>query len=80
MPKKPTGDIDKVIGQRLNALRQTRGLGLKDLAASIDVSMQQYSRYEAGTNALRVSQAVMLSRRLQVRIVDLLDGLAETLT
>ncbi|MCE9803859.1 helix-turn-helix transcriptional regulator, partial [Raoultella ornithinolytica] len=50
MVKLMADSADKLVGQRIQARRKEAGLTAADLAETIDISQQQLSRYERGTN------------------------------
>lgn len=66
-----TGDLDQV-GPRLRAARHARGWTLDDLAARAGVSASTLSRLEAGKRQASLELLLPLTRRLGIRIDDLL--------
>lgn len=62
------------IGQRLRARRRERGLTLEQLAASAGMSTSTLSRLESGKRQAGLELLVPLTRRLGIRIDDLLPA------
>jgi len=53
--KRGTRALDAIIGARLREIRKREGLSQKEIADTLEISFQQFLRYEQGTN--RVSAA-----------------------
>ena len=53
--KRQAGDIDKVIAGNLKAARMRRAYSQQDMARALDISYQQFQKYETGQN--RISAA-----------------------
>ena len=62
----------KAVGARLRALRQERGWTLEELAGSTGISASTLSRLESGKRTASLELLLPLTRRLGVRIDDLL--------
>ncbi|MGO1410337.1 helix-turn-helix domain-containing protein [Microbacterium sp.] len=62
------------IGPRLRAERRSRGLTLEELAASADMSTSTLSRLESGKRQANLELLLPLTRRLDIRIDDLLPA------
>ena len=62
------------LGRRLKALRVSRGLSLKDVAAETGVSASFISMVETGRNDLSVGRLVMLADFYGVGLDDVLPG------
>lgn len=60
------------VGERLRAARQAQGLTLEDLAASAAMSASTLSRLESGKRQASLELLLPLTRRLGLRIDDLL--------
>lgn len=65
MRTKSVVEADRIVGQRIHALRRAKGISQTHLGRAVGVTFQQVQKYERGTN--RVSAA-----RLR-RIADLLE-------
>lgn len=70
-----TGDIDieRVVRERLRALRVTRGLSLEDLARRTHLSASTISRIETGKRGIGLDVLLPLATALQVDLDALLD-------
>ncbi|CAM3962469.1 helix-turn-helix transcriptional regulator [Klebsiella quasivariicola] len=55
MVKLMADSADKLVGQRIQTRRKEAGLTAADLAETIDISQQQLSRYERGTNKINIA-------------------------
>lgn len=62
-----SGDDDAIIGQRINTIRVKRGWSLVEAAAAIDVSWQQFRKYETGENRISASALKKLAAHLAVK-------------
>lgn len=62
------------IGPRLRAARQSRGWTLEELAGSTGMSASTLSRLESGKRQVSLELLLPLTRRLGMRIDDLLPG------
>lgn len=62
------------LGRRLNALRVSRGLSLKQVAAETGVSASFISMIEAGRNDLSVGRLMLLADFYGVGLDDILPG------
>jgi len=67
------GELDQV-GPRLRAARQARGLTLEELAASAGMSTSTLSRLESGKRQASLELLLPLTRRLGIRLDDLVPG------
>lgn len=76
--KTATEALDRHIGSRLRALRLQRSLSLEAIAEVIDVSQQQFSRYELGHNRLSAAQLYRLAEGLDVPLGWFFRGYEET--
>lgn len=59
---------DKHIGQRIQMRRKELGMSAMELAEHVDISQQQLSRYERGTNKINVSHLVKIAVKLRTPI------------
>lgn len=67
-------DIDRVVGDRIRALRKAQGLSMEALAAGVGVSWQQIQKYELGLNRVSVGRAVLIAALLGAGVEDLIYG------
>lgn len=79
MVKLVADSADKLVGQRIQSRRKEAGLTAADLAEIIDISQQQLSRYERGTNKINVAHLVKIAVSLKTPIswffIDCMDDL-----
>ncbi|WP_447881417.1 helix-turn-helix domain-containing protein [Serratia fonticola] len=68
MSKLTVTEADKLIGQRIQQRRKEQGLTAAKLSEEIDVSQQQLSRYERGTNKINVTHLIDIATRLDTPI------------
>ncbi|MEB7712781.1 helix-turn-helix domain-containing protein [Kluyvera cryocrescens] len=68
MAKLASDGTDHLIGKRIQMRRKEVGLTAQELSELIDISQQQLSRYERGTNKINVSHLVRLSIALKTPI------------
>lgn len=58
-------DVDAAIGARIAAARQQAGLGNKQLASALGVSVQQLQKYETGFNRIPAGRLAAAAQALQ---------------
>jgi transcriptional regulator with XRE-family HTH domain len=75
MPRGPT-DVDRILGERLRALRIFSNVSQEALAAQVNITFQQIQKYESGANRISASRLVQLSNALGVAPGYLLAGLS----
>lgn len=68
MPQLPVAHIDALIGKRIQQKRKEMGYSAEKLSKKIDLSQQQLSRYERGTNKINVTHLVKIAPLLQTPI------------
>ena len=68
MVKLVADSADKLVGQRIQSRRKQAGLTAAELAEIIDISQQQLSRYERGTNKINVAHLVKIAVSLKTPI------------
>ena len=68
MVKLVADSADKLVGQRIQSRRKEAGLTAAELAEIIDISQQQLSRYERGTNKINVAHLVKIAVSLKTPI------------
>ncbi|RRD90603.1 helix-turn-helix domain-containing protein [Conchiformibius steedae] len=61
-------EIDVLIGKRIQLKRKESGLSAEKLSELIDISQQQLSRYERGTNKINVAHLVNIANFLKTPI------------
>jgi transcriptional regulator with XRE-family HTH domain len=69
---KDTIDVDRLIGQRLRALRIQSGMSQQELGKEVNISFQQVQKYEKGTNRISVSRMLQFCDLLQTTPHDVM--------
>jgi len=67
-------------GERVASLRQRRNMSQNDLAAAMNVSKQQVSRWETGKASPPLARIIDLARVLQCTTSDLMEGNSESVS
>lgn len=75
--KGKANEIDNYIGKKLLEFRSQYNLTQADIARKLDVSTQQYQKYENGDNRLSLSKFLHLSRSVAFPLKDFIDGYIE---
>lgn len=60
--------IAKIVGSRIKKLRKENGLTGTEIAAYLNVSQQQFSRYERGINRIDIDSLVMIADFFKISI------------
>lgn len=68
MAKLASDSADKQVGQRIQMRRKELGMTAQHLAEVVDISHQQLSRYERGTNKINVAHLVNIAIKLNTPI------------
>ena len=68
MAQLPSDSADKQVGQRIQIRRKELGMTAQHLAELVDISHQQLSRYERGTNKINVAHLVNIATKLNTPI------------
>lgn len=72
MTNRRVTDLDKTIGQKLQAARRAKGLTQGHVAEAIGVTFQQVQKYETGANRVAVSTLIRLCQALELDPVQFL--------
>ena len=74
--KRPEVEVRKVVGGRVRALREERGLSQDEVARTAGIDRSHLSGIETGTGPRNVGVETLngLARALGVRLTDLLAG------
>jgi len=72
--KGKANEIDDYIGKKLLEFRGKYNLTQADVAQKLEVSTQQYQKYENGDNRLSLSKFLHLSRSVAFPLKDFIDG------
>lgn len=68
MAKLSSESTDKLVGQRIQRRRKELGMTAQQLAEYADISQQQLSRYERGTNKINVAHLVNIAIKMNTPI------------
>ena len=68
--KGPTA-MDRVIGRRIRAARESAGVGQVALAEAVGVAFQQIQKYESGKNRVAAARLFEICRVLKVPIASM---------
>lgn len=68
-------DINKLIGFFLKDIRKSNNLTGEEIAKKLDISQQQWSRYERGVNKLSLDKLLVILLILDVSPHEVLDYL-----
>lgn len=71
-------EIDILIGKRIQQKRKECGFSAEQLAELLDLSQQQLSRYERGTNKINVAHLVHIAHVLRTPISYFFDDCMRT--
>jgi len=69
---------DRIIGLRVKAYREIKGLSQVELGESVGVTFQQIQKYESGKNKVSVSRLIDMCQVLETSLMSFLTGLADT--
>ncbi len=61
-------DIDVFVGNRIRTRRTYLGLTQKNVAQKLDITFQQFQKYESGANSMNSTKLYMMSQVLGVPI------------
>ena len=59
-----TKEIDKHLSDNILYLRLRKGVTQKTVATDVDVSIQQFQKYESGRNRVTIGRLVLIARAL----------------
>ncbi len=68
-------DRDRVIGLRVKAYRDIKGMSQTELGESVGVTFQQIQKYESGKNKVSVSRLIDMCKILNVSLMNFVSGL-----
>ena len=68
MSKQSVTEIDQSIGRRIQMRRKELKITASELSEQLEISQQQLSRYERGTNKINVSHLVNIAVLLDIPI------------
>lgn len=78
MAGRPASAIDQRIAARILTARASAGLGMKDAAAALGVTQQQYAKYEAGLNRISAGALQALAKLFEISVGELFDPVSAT--
>lgn len=68
------GNELKVLGSRIKAVRESRGLSIRDLAELAGINKSQIVRIESGRSDPHYTTLLRIARALEVSVGDFTDG------
>lgn len=68
IPKSRATDTDKLINNRVRQLRVAKGIKQSELAKVLDISTQQVTKYESGTNRIPASRLIVIAKMFNVDV------------
>ena len=71
-------DIKKtntIIGENIRTIRKQTGLSQRDLGQYLDITFQQFQKYEMGTNRISAASLFQLSNQLNIPIEQFFERL-----
>lgn len=72
----PRYRVTKIIGSKIKKIRKEYGLTAAELAAVLNVSQQQFSRYERGINRIDIDSLFIISNYLRISIHYFLEDIS----
>ncbi|WND02843.1 helix-turn-helix transcriptional regulator [Temperatibacter marinus] len=75
--KRKAEAVDFHVGERIKIRRRFIGLSQKDIAAKLDVSYQQFQKYERGLNRLSAGKLYKIAGLMRVPINWFFEGLPD---
>lgn len=69
------GTVSCIVGNRIRAIRQEKGLTIEQLAFEVGIEYTQLSRIERGKINTSVFQIFLISRALQISFSEIINGL-----
>ncbi|RDL47883.1 Antitoxin PezA [Ensifer sp. M14] len=70
-------EISVQIGERLRAIRQTRGLSQEKVATALGITFQQVQKYERGTNRISVPTLIQICEVLKAHPMEIIGDFPE---
>ncbi|CAN7760937.1 helix-turn-helix transcriptional regulator [Ensifer adhaerens] len=67
-----TMGLSQQIGERLRAVRQTRGLSQQRVASAVGLTFQQLQKYERGTNRISVPTLIQVCTVLDAHPMEII--------
>ena len=71
LPEAP--DMNRLVGQRLRAIRKARGCSQETLAKVLGISAQQMQKHEKGINRIGANRLLQMANYLRVPISSFFD-------
>ncbi len=68
------GNELKALGSRIKAVRESRGLSIRDLAELAGINKSQIVRIESGQSDPHYTTLLRIARALEVSVGDFTDG------
>ena len=68
-------EVANIVGSRIRSIRQSKGLTIEQLAFETGVEYTQLSRIERGQINTSVFQLFLISRALNIKFSEIINGL-----
>ena len=68
-------EIDRLLGKRIQEIRQNSGIKQADFAEQCTVSKTHYGRLERGENSMTISTFFLISKELGYSMSDILKDI-----
>lgn len=70
-PENAPDPLDVAVGNRIRLTRKARGISAQTLGEHLDVSFQQVTKYEKGSNRVSASMLIRIAHRLDTTVAAL---------
>lgn len=70
----PSGEVDKIIGQRMRSFRLANYMSQEELGTHLGVTFQQIQKYEKGTNRLSGSRLIAAAKVLGTSVKQIVGS------
>jgi len=71
-------EVSQIVGAKIRKIRLTKGFSIQNLAYEIGIEYTQLSRIERGKINTSIYQLFLISRALDVKFADIIQGLDKT--
>lgn len=70
-------ETDLAVSKKISTIRRSKGIRCSELAAVLEVSLQQYNKYEKGVNRLSASSLFKIANCLDVSVEKFFEPLTK---
>ena len=71
-------EVSQIVGAKIRKIRLSKGFSIQNLAYEIGIEYTQLSRIERGKINTSIYQLFLISRALDVKFADIIQGLDKT--